>query len=134
MSKEEQLCTLLAKLHSYYDAILDITQEENGKFLRQRPLNEIAPLTKKKQILLACIDEIESELAPLKQYWLEGNKDASSTFTQDIQQHLKQLDTLLKEILRLDKANNEILQQLLFTLKKKRACCAAGTPLPSKNL
>jgi len=117
MYVQDKFLQLLDKEFGYYEAILDITEQENGKFQRERPLSEIQPLMKKKQIFIACIDEIGKELRPLKQQWKEGKDEYPAPIRDMIQEHLKNFDGLLKTILDLDKANNRMLEKRMIALK-----------------
>jgi len=128
MFQEQKLLQLLDKEYGYYNAILEITQQENEKFLRERPLNEISPLMKKKQIFIACIDEIGKELRTLKQLWKEGKHNFSEDTNNEVRQKVKSLDVLLKEILDLDKANNKMLEKQLHALRKQSQAKLANTP------
>lgn len=117
MYVQDKFIQLLDKEFGYYEAILDITEQENGKFQRERPLSEIQPLMKKKQIFIACIDEISRELRPLKQEWKEDKSRYPLPLKELIEEHLKNFDALLKTILDLDKANNRMLEKRMAALK-----------------
>lgn len=119
ISPEETLYILLEKEHGYYLGILDITRQEQALFLKGAALNDIAALTRKKQIFVACIDELGKESAPLKAWWKAINKAHLSPSQEKIRQQIQRLDALLKEILDLDKSNTKFLEERMLALRQK---------------
>ncbi len=117
MEKEEILSQLLEKECAYYRSVLELTQAENGYFQRKRPLNEITPLMKKKKILLSCIDEIESALSPLKKYWKTKPNHTDNLSTQ-VREQLTSLNTVLLELLELDRVNQQLFQEYQHSFRK----------------
>ena len=65
MSPPEILYRLLKKENGFYEAIRELTDQENGLLKRGADLKAISSTGKKKKILLGCIDEIESALRPI---------------------------------------------------------------------
>lgn len=118
MSKEEVLYHLLKKEHGYYKAIMEITKQEHEKLGNNQSIVEIKPLLKKKKILLTCISEIETALAPLKKYW-QTKTDRSDYFSRQIKLELDDLNKLLKEILQIDLLSQKTLENHMVYLKEK---------------
>jgi hypothetical protein len=118
LSKEEVLYHLLKKEHGYYKAIMEISQQEYANLESRQPFTQIAPLLKKKKILLTCISEIDAALAPLKKYW-QSKKDRSDPYSEKIKIELDALNKLLKEILQMDLVSQKNLEHHLLTLKEK---------------
>jgi len=120
MPKAEILLRLLQKEQGYYEAILEITQQENRKFLNDRPFNEITPLLKKKQILLTCINDIETALKPIKEWWNNHKHDDNDPKTSEIKKQLHTVETTVQELLSLDKVNQQMCQKILTKLKEQQ--------------
>lgn len=118
MSKEEVLYHLLKKEHGYYKAIMEITRQETERLESEQPIAEIKSLLKKKKILLACINEIETALTPLKKYW-QGKPTRDDFFSVQIKEELNLLNKLLKEILQLDLASQRAMESHMITLREK---------------
>lgn len=119
MPDVDSLIALLDKQYSYYEAIHAISLEESDKFQRQRPFSEIGALLRKKKILVACIEEIDTTLVPIKEQWSKhsNRSDASS---RRAQQRIEDLDKLLKEILTIDKKNQRMLKAQLNVLQQQK--------------
>lgn len=115
VSAWKELLALLVKAQGYYSAILDITDQENGKLTRGRPLTEVMALLKKKKILVACIDEIDTMLSPLRSEW-QKSKDDSPLCT-IIQEKVDELNATLKATLDLDMKNQILMKRQLAVLK-----------------
>lgn len=118
MSKEEVLYHLLKKEHGYYKAIMEITRQETERLESEEPIAEIKSLLKKKKILLACINEIETALNPLKKYW-QSKPTRDDFFSVQIKEELNLLNKLLKEILQLDLLSQKALENHMLSLKVK---------------
>jgi flagellar biosynthesis/type III secretory pathway chaperone len=108
------LFDLLQKEVQYYQAILDITENESRKFTKKRPLEEILPLIKKRKILLKCIEEIHSQLIPLKKEW---ETLATPPMKKEITKELKKIDKLMSSIFSLDDKNKEQMELYIAKLK-----------------
>ncbi|SCA63675.1 Uncharacterized protein SCG7086_AZ_00100 [Chlamydiales bacterium SCGC AG-110-P3] len=115
----QKLLALLLKEQGYYQAIYDITEDEHGRLVRGRPLNEVMGLLKKKKILVTCIDEIDNMLAPLRNIWIEHKDDSAVCI--EIQQTVSQLDETLKKTLVLDQRNQQLMKQQLSVLSAQVA-------------
>ena len=68
IEKEKILFQLLQKERGYYAVVLELAKTEKEKLAQQRPFNELSQVLRKKQIILACIEEIEEDLQPLKSF------------------------------------------------------------------
>lgn len=115
-SKEELLAALLEKELAYYMAVLDLSRCQHEAFKSKRPLSEITPLMRKKKVLLSCVDEIELAIRPLKKYWLEKT-DYSDALSVGVKKKISSLDRLVKEILGLEKACEDMLELYMLKLK-----------------
>ena len=96
------LLKLLRKENGYYRVILELTKSEKEKLIKQRPFKEFHQLLKKKNIIFSCVEEIELELTPIKEYWKEY-KRLKTSLSGEIEIILSKLEMLLKEILEMDK-------------------------------
>jgi hypothetical protein len=92
--KEDKLLHLLRKKKGFFEAILEITEEES-----ELPLHEWLSALEQKKILLSCIEEIDAELMPFKQ--------SLNNISQDISDELENIRTVIKRILHIDVANQE---------------------------
>lgn len=131
MSKEEVLYHLLKKEHGYYKAIMEITRQEHQLFEHAQSIVDIKPLLKKKKILLACINEIETALTPLKKYW-QSKAERTDYFSGQIKRELEDLNKLLKEILQIDLLSQKSLENLMMDLKTKNKGTMEGSLEHSK--
>lgn len=118
MSKEEILSALLKKQHGYYQAVLEITEKEALQLQGKGSVAELTPLMKQKKILMQCIQEIDLALSPLKKHWKEKS-DRSSPIDEEVKVELAKLNTVIKEILRVDEENQRRFQQKLLELKDR---------------
>lgn len=109
LSKDELLYELLKKEFGYYKAIEEIALEENRKLHLPDGIAELKPLTKKKKILLSCINDIEKAMAPLKVYWQE-KKDRDDKYTRLIRRQVEELNRLVNEILTLDQQSCKLME------------------------
>ncbi len=132
MTKEQVLYELLRKEYGYYLSILEITRMENEKLSAHQPLHDINPLLKKKKILLSCISEIETAMAPLKKYW-QTKRERSDSESVKIKQELANLDKLLQEILELDLISQQILEGYLESLKQQPAAVITATKRKARS-
>jgi hypothetical protein len=110
------LLKLLKKENGYYRVILELTKNEKEKLLKQRPFQEFHQLLKKKNIIFSCIEEIELELTPIKEYWKEY-KTFKTSLSAEIEVILRKLEILLKEILEVDQENQGLLKKYIAILK-----------------
>lgn len=118
ISKEEVLLRLLQKERGYYSAILELTRQEGELIAKSHAGKELQSLTKKKQILFSCIEEIESALQPLKSHW-QNKQDKQDVLSRSIKEELSHLDKTLSSILQADQANQQILTHYLLSLKDR---------------
>ena len=123
LEKEEVLLLLLKKEIGYYEAVLDLTTQENEIFLFGLSVKNIPKLLKEKNILLSCIEEIEEVLQPIKKNWsLESKQEkANLRLTKDIKEQFTILKKVMKKILDLDLKNQENMKTFLLSLKKTRS-------------
>jgi hypothetical protein len=98
--KEEKLLHLLRKKKGFFEAILDITEDES-----KLPLQEWVEALEQKKILLTCIEEIDAELMPFKQ--------SLHTLSQEISDELELIRDVIKHILHLDLINHKNRKQEL---------------------
>ena len=92
--KEEKLLHLLRKKKGFFEAMLDLSEEESDMSVEAW----VASLEQKK-ILLSCIEEIDAELMPFKQ--------SLHDISQEITEELEHIRTVIKRILHLDGINQE---------------------------
>ena len=92
--KEEKLLHLLRKKKGFFEAILDLTEEES-----HLPLHEWISALEQKKILLSCIEEIDAELMPFKR--------SLHNISQEISEELDNIRTVIKRILHIDVINQE---------------------------
>lgn len=118
MIGEEVFYHLLCKECNYYQRILEITTTEHEVLERGRPLKDVTQLMKQKKVLLACIEELDGTLKPMKKDW-HKTKRTNSPFTEKILERLEELDTLLRETLEIDEANQKLFQKKLLQLREK---------------
>lgn len=127
LNKENLLYQLLKKEHGYYKAILEIAQEENETLKTHQSITELKPLLKKKKILLACINEIEAAMAPLKKYW-QSKTNRSDEPSEKIKLELNSLNQLLKEILQLDLLSQKTMENHLLFLRERNSALSQNPP------
>jgi hypothetical protein len=116
---EEELPKLLEKQCGFYRVILELARNEHEKYTTHKPINEIVPLMKKKQILLACVEEIEEKIQPLKKSW-KGRGGHSVQEEEFYQGLFEGIENLLAEIVTIDKANEAMLMAYMDALQKKK--------------
>lgn len=92
--KEEKLLHLLRKKKGFFEAILDITEEES-----ELPLHRWIEALEQKKILLSCIEEIDAELSPFKQ--------SLHHMSHEITEEIDHMREVIKQILHLDSLNHE---------------------------
>lgn len=92
--KEEKLLQLLRKKKGFFEAILDLTEEE-----RELPVKQWISILEQKKILLSCIDDVDAELHPFRQ--------SLHTLSQEISEELEHIRKIIKRILHLDAINQE---------------------------
>lgn len=97
---EEKLLHLLQKKKGFFEAILDLTEEEVNL-----PLDAWISTLEQKKILLSCIEEIDSELAPFQK--------ALHDLTQDINEELENIRSVVKRILHIDALNQKHRRQAI---------------------
>jgi hypothetical protein len=94
MMKEQKLLHLLQKKKNFFEAILELSEDEH-----ELSLQEWISVLEQKKILLSCIDEIDAELTLFR----ESLHDIS----QEIADELENIRTVIKRILHLDVINQE---------------------------
>jgi hypothetical protein len=131
LNKENLLYQLLKKEYGYYKAIFELAQEENETLKSNQSITALKPLLKKKKILLACINEIETAMIPLKKYW-QSKTDRNDKPSEKIKLELNALNQLLKEILQLDLLSQKTMENHLLYLKERNTVLSktAGNDKP----
>lgn len=124
---EDEFPKLLEKQCGFYRVILELARNEHEKYSSQKPMKEIIPLMKKKQILLACVEEIEEKIQPLKRIW-EGRGEPSAQEKKFYQDLFEGIETLLAEIVAIDKANEVMLMAYMDALQKKKDKLSRESP------
>lgn len=119
MSNEEILYKLLQKECGYYRVVLELTRTENEKLIRERPLNELHPIIRKKSIIMSCIGDIDKALEPLKRQWNQGIRDGNEQQSSVVSKQLKHLGGLIEEILVLDQENQQMMRRNINSMKSK---------------
>jgi len=90
--KEEKLLSLLQKKRGFFEAILDLTENEESL-----PMPEWISILEQKKILLSCIEEIDAELAPFKQ--------SLHVISCEISEEIDAIRHVIEKILHLDSYN-----------------------------
>jgi hypothetical protein len=116
--KDEILLELLEKELGFYRVTLELSRAEHQKFCNKRPMTEILSIMKKRKIILECIDEIEEQVRPLKKEW-ESKGELKSFISEDIQEILKTLEDIIKEIIALSEENGRMLEQHMYLLTEQ---------------
>lgn len=123
LPKEQIFRQLLQKELSYYKGILELSQQENTHLQGVGSPKELVQLGRKKKILLACVEEIDSALTPIKKYW-KGKGERQDPLSLSVREDLAALDHILQEILDLDRRNQLLMQKLLTRLRDKEQLTA----------
>ncbi len=92
--KEEKLLHLLQRKKGFFEAILEISEEEH-----RLPLHEWISALEQKKILLSCIEEIDAQILPFKQ--------SLHDISQDVTEELDKIRGVIKKILHTDVINQE---------------------------
>lgn len=92
--KEEKLLNLLQKKRGFFEAILELSEEES-----KYSLNDWIAILKQKKILLSCVDKIDAELALFK--------DSFEVMSQEISEEIEKIKEIIEEILYVDSVNQE---------------------------
>ena len=92
--KEEKLLHLLQKKKGFFEAILEITEEES-----ELCVHEWFGALEQKKILLSCIEEIDAQIHPFKQ--------SMQTISQEVTEELDHIRNIIKRILHIDVINQE---------------------------
>ena len=120
MSREAILLRLLQKEHCYYQAVLELTEQENQLLKSKTPSPKaVFALEKKRQILLACVEEIEDALRPVKKYW-DAKTDRSDSESQSVEQELKSIHKVLQKLIDLDKENQSLMSTIMEQLRNSQ--------------
>lgn len=120
MSKDEVLYHLLVKERAYYMQLLELTEMEAGQLERNRPLSEILPNVKKRQIIMSCIEDIEKAIIPLKRHW-ENKGDKSDSESSRVLTLVTELDQLIQNILQKDQENQKLFEKRMKDLSTLEA-------------
>ncbi len=91
---EQKLLTLLQKKRGFFEAILDLTEDEP-----KQPLKDWISILEQKKILLSCIDEIDEEITPFQASFTD--------LSHDVSEELDNIRDVVKKILHLDSKNLE---------------------------
>ncbi len=101
--KEEKLLSLLQKKKGFFDAILDLSEDE-----LDLPLDDWIAVLEQKKILLTCIDEVDESLLPYN-YSL-------SHISQEVTDELDAIKKTIQKILHIDMCNQKNRKQRLKNL------------------
>lgn len=104
--REEKLLHLLKKKKGFFEAMLDLSEEESNL-----SIDEWVASLEQKKILLSCIEEIDAELMPFKQ--------SLHNISQEISEELEHIRTVIKRILHLDGINQEKRKEQLRPPEKR---------------
>lgn len=91
---EHKLLHLLKKKRGFFEAILDLTENET-----EVPLREWISILEQKKILLACIEEVDAEL--------QHFQESFHMLSQDLHEEIEEMKMVIQRILRLDTLNQE---------------------------
>jgi len=97
----DKLLRLLQKKRSFFEAILDLSQEENSL-----PFTDWISVLEQKKVLLSCIDDIDTELTPFKA--------TLHHLSQDVTDELAKIRSIVKTILDVDSQNQEWRRKTLY--------------------
>lgn len=92
--KEEKLLYLLQKKKGFFEAILELTEEE-----AELAVHEWISALEQKKILLSCIEEIDAQIMPFKK--------SLHNLSQEITDELENIRSIIKRILHIDVSNQE---------------------------
>jgi hypothetical protein len=92
--KEEKLLYLLQKKKGFFEAILELTEEES-----ELSLQDWISALEQKKILLSCIEEIDAQIMPFKK--------SLHNLSQEITDELDHIRNIIKRILHIDVINQE---------------------------
>ncbi|MCH9609651.1 MAG: hypothetical protein S4CHLAM45_00380 [Chlamydiales bacterium] len=91
---EKKLLQLLKKKRGFFEAILDLTEEEGSL-----PIPEWISNLEQKKVLLSCVDEVDEMLQPFKASF--------ANLSQEIDEELDTIKDVVGKILKLDSHNYE---------------------------
>lgn len=97
---QEKLLHLLKKKRGFFEAILDLSEEE-----QQLPVPDWISVLEQKKVLLSCIDEIDHELSPFKA--------KLHNLSQEVTDELNKTRSVVKKILDVDTRNQELRRKML---------------------
>ncbi len=97
---EEKLLRLLQKKRGFFEAILDLSEDE-----LHLPIPDWISVLEQKKVLLACIDEIDYELSPFQA--------RLHALSQDVTDELAKTRSVVERILHLDTRNQEFRRKML---------------------
>jgi hypothetical protein len=92
--REEKFLNLLAQKRGFFEAILDLTEEE-AKYSTAEWLS----ILKQKKVLLVCIDKIDEELTHFK--------DAFEVLSKEMLHEIEKTKEVIEHILFIDEINCE---------------------------
>lgn len=98
--RDEKLLVLLQKKKGFFEAILDLCHGEVNL-----PLQQWSSVLEQKKILLACIEEVDDEIALFK--------DSFHILSQEINDELDAIRKMIEKILHLDTHTTEKRKQML---------------------
>lgn len=91
---EHKLLHLLKKKKGFFEAILDLTENET-----EVPLREWISILEQKKILLSCIEEVDTELQLFQ--------ESFHILSQELHEEIEEIRNVIQRILRLDSINQE---------------------------
>lgn len=97
---DDKLLHLLRKKRGFFEAILDLSEEEEAL-----PVHDWISVLEQKKVLLSCIDEIDSELAPFKA--------TLHNLSQEVTEELTKTRSIVKRILDMDSRNQNMRRRML---------------------
>jgi len=97
---EEKLLRLLQKKRGFFEAILDLSEDE-----LHLPIPDWISVLEQKKVLLSCIDEIDHELSPFQA--------RLHSLSQDVTEELAKTRSVVERILHLDTRNQEFRRKML---------------------
>ena len=97
---EEKLLQLLQKKRGFFEAILDLSEDEE-----HLPVPDWISVLEQKKVLLSCIDEIDCEISPFKA--------KLNNLSQEVTDELAKTRSVVEKILDIDTRNQELRRQML---------------------
>lgn len=105
--KDEKLLVLLQKKKGFFETILELCHEEV-----HLPVHKWTSVLEQKKILLACIEEIDEEIALFK--------DSFHELSQEITDELDEIRKMIEKILHLDTHTTEKRKHILAPHERRK--------------